>query len=78
MSELIGFKADPQLKKKLDEFAQKYFQGNRSMVIKQALEQFMGQYEENQIQDVKEEIEELRKELLMVKASVQQLLSERE
>lgn len=33
---------------------------------------------ESQIKDVNDEIEELRKELLMVKASVQQLLSERE
>jgi len=89
MGELIGFKADTALKAAIDEFAAKYFQGNRSMVMKLAIEQFMESYQtdsssqelsslrkevDQQIQSFSEEIQSLSQKILVLESAVAQLI----
>ncbi len=77
MSKLIGFKADKNFQDNLQEFAEQYFQGNKSIVMKIAIEEFMDNYAaegSSRFEKLEEDIQNLKSDILDIKNSIRGLL----
>ena len=72
----FNLRLSDELNEKLTNLADEKYSGNRSMVAKLAIEEFIETQDADSYAALKDEVAEIKNELLLLKSSLQQVLSQ--